>query len=229
MNRRFFVTGATILAGAGALKLIVNDSFAGGDETPPSLARCVYPPALIDEIQLILADLRARLNEQGLLDIPADIATFFHGIEDRYSAAFGEESEFDEELNEAAMVLDDPACYVAVAPDEGCDYFEAWKYFAMRDALARLPADDSVPFVALSDTDQYIAVRGTVAYAGMLQNIFPSLMAHLKLSETLAPLNDRLYLYSEDMGTFLTRTACSPDGAPPEFVPRGAAPLMRMA
>jgi hypothetical protein len=211
MNRRLFLGGAFALIGASAVKMASTPALADTallPETPASA--CLFPPDLLDRTEILIHDIRSLLNDHNLLAVPTDLADFYNSVADQYERTFAAPDINWDELDEAAHILNDPACFVAEPPLEGCEYYEAWKFFRHQEGLALYPADGSVPFRSLLPDDQVKVAEATTAYTGMLQGLFSSLMERYGLiDDKFNTLLSELFVNGNELNEIrLSASAC---------------------
>lgn len=229
MNRRFFL-GSAATVGLGSVSFGVfsltglfsqaDETFASGQPPSQGCGTQNFPqPTMLSHF---VSSVRVTLHLRGLLRVSSDITDFYNDVIDKYILEFGESSVLDgdgaynEEINEAALILGDKPCHTPVPPETGCDYFEAWKFFRHHETLKVYPADASVFFRDLTPAQQLYVCEGTLAYAGMLVNTFGSLMAKLYPNGQLTEAIGNLQQKTEELRAALTTpTACqNPDRAP---------------
>lgn len=195
----------------------ITAAFTSASLQAAELPHCPYPSQLTDNAENMVKAIRDRLSPYGLMASDRAIEDFFADVSDLYDAVITDAQVITDELDEAAEILSDPACYVADPPPgmNDCYYFEAWKYFSGQRALALYPQNSDRTFSSLQDNDKLRVVEGTVAYSNMLMNVFPTLLQRLETTGDLLAYTDALSTqYTQMHNTMLATNACPVDPSP---------------
>lgn len=229
MKRRHFLMGGAAVAFTGAAAIVgvssrmseasasteaaAGNTFKKYQDRLPQSTQCAPAPQT-SLAEGLIKTIRTALDQAGLLNVRPDIHDFYNDIYAQYQAAFSNIADYMDEIDDAGMILDDPACYTDTPPEEGCKYSEAWKFYRHLTALKLYPADGSVSFDALTADQKRLVSTGTTAYAGMLQGLFGSLTAYKGLDAALSQPVSALYALEESLVQPVSAAPCLPQEQP---------------